>query len=331
VENLCATRAQLERKAAKMATLAFSFDCVPQAATLNADLSNNGYRIYTVFLTYKNRKTGRCNPKETTLAAKLGKSLRTVERAVAELRSRGMIIARRTLTGNHYEVTTPEQWHPPKMADADPPKTAEGNRQNWRSRGAASIYEPDVFEPETNSGAAVKPSDSVEPAVSAAAAPPPPVEKKYEHPAAPPVDQQKAEQLDLDLQETNTIRARAEALIEDLHAVHPQPGLPDKAVDEAERILRQCEDVDASIEMIRQNHVAWKAHWEMLRPGKFIPQLWRWFHDGEWRRMVGKPVRHENFYEKAERQWKEDENSEYRQFVREYDAEQLRKRYGKTG
>ena len=327
------TYAQLnnERKAAKMATLAFSFDCVPQAATLNADLSNNGYRIYTAFLTYKNRKTGRCNPKETTLAAKLGKSLRTIERAIAELRSRGMVLIQRTLTGNRYEVTTPDQWRAPKMAGAHPPNMAEGNRQNWRVQGAVSIYEPDVFEPEVNRAAAVKPSDPVKSRASAAAAPPPPVEKKTEHPAAPPVGRREAEQLGLDMQETDTVRARADALVEELHATHPQPGLPDKAIDEAERILRACEDVDASVEMIRQNHAAWKAHWEMLRPGKFIPQLWRWFHDGEWRRMVGKPIRQENFYEREQRKWDGEENAEYRQFVQEYDAEQLRKRYGKTG
>jgi hypothetical protein len=196
-------------------------------------------------------------------------------------------------------------------------------------------YEPDVFKPEDGNRAAVKPSDDVAPEKppKPAAAPSPlpyKTEQKPEHPASPPVDQRKPEQLGQDLESPGPLRARAVALVEDLHAQHPQPGLPDKAIDEAERILRASEDVDATVELIRRNHVAWKAHWETLRPGKFIPQLWRWFHDGEWRRMVGKPVRHETFYEREERKWKEEENSEYRQWVREYDAEQERKRHGKT-
>jgi hypothetical protein len=126
--------------------------------------------------------------------------------------------------------------------------------------------------------------------------------------------------------EPPSVRAQAEALVEELHAEHPQPGLPDKAVPEVERILGGAEDVEATIELIRANHAAWKAHWEMLRPGQFIPQLWRWFRDGEWKRSVRKPVRHENFYEREERQWKEEENSEHRQWMREYEAEQCRKR-----
>jgi hypothetical protein len=97
------------------------------------------------------------------------------------------------------------------------------------------------------------------------------------------------------------LRAQAEALVEELHADHPQPGLPGKAVAEVERILRAAEDVAATVELIRNNHAAWKAHWEILRPGAFIPQLWRWFRDGEWRREVRKPVRQETWYQRQDR------------------------------
>jgi hypothetical protein len=111
----------------------------------------------------------------------------------------------------------------------------------------------------------------------------------------------------------------AAALVEELHAVHPKPGLPDKAIPEVERILAAAEDVEATIEQIRVNYASWKAHWEMLRPGQFIPQLWRWFRDGEWKRTVGKPVRRENYYERCERerqeyggyQWTEEEKRQF--------------------
>jgi hypothetical protein len=105
-------------------------------------------------------------------------------------------------------------------------------------------------------------------------------------------------------------RSAAEELVEELHVIHPQPGLPDKAVGEVEKILAVAEDHPATIALIRANHAMWRAHWEILRPGAFIPQLWRWFRDGEWKRTVGKPVRHETFYEKAERacqEWQAEE------------------------
>jgi hypothetical protein len=101
------------------------------------------------------------------------------------------------------------------------------------------------------------------------------------------------------------VHAQAEALVEELHAVHPQPGLPDRAVPEVEKILAASQDVDATIERIRTNHAAWRLHWDLRRPGQFIPQLWRWFRDGEWKRCVGKPVKYETYYEKVERAQKE--------------------------
>jgi hypothetical protein len=97
------------------------------------------------------------------------------------------------------------------------------------------------------------------------------------------------------------IPAIAEALVEELHAEHPQPGLPDKAIPLVEAILTAAEDIEATVERIRANHAAWKLHWEIKRPGQFIPQLWRWFRDGEWKRTVGKPIRQETWYQRQDR------------------------------
>jgi hypothetical protein len=105
------------------------------------------------------------------------------------------------------------------------------------------------------------------------------------------------------------LRAQAEALVEELHAIHPQPGLPNKAIPEVEKILAASEDVAATMDRIRANHAGWRAHWEMFRPGQFIPQLWRWLRDGEWKRTVGKPVKQETWYQRQDR------------LQREFDAE----------
>lgn len=202
---------------------------------------------------------------------------------------------------------------------------------------ASLLPEPAIKEPYTVSAAAVKATGLVAhqeiPRKPAAAATQPIFGNKAqpERPAAP-VKQPKTEQLGLDLQAPDEIRAKAADLVEELHAVHPQPGQPEKAIDYAEAILRASDNVEAVIELIKSNHPTWVAHWHSYRPGQFIPQLWRWFWKGEWKRAVGKPIKHENFYEREERVWKENENSEHRVWMREYEAEKLAKRLeGRNG
>jgi hypothetical protein len=240
--------------------------------------------------------------------------------------------------------------------------------KNGNSGGGPSLYEPDSIEQtELNTDDAVVTRPVCMPVETAAAAAiPSTVQKTTEHPPAPVPDQLELSWDQPGLKPPSAFRPRfvrdrprssalasagspgeppsevrqiAEALVEELHADHPQPGLPGKAVVEAERILAAAEDVDATIELIRANHGAWKLHWEMQRPGQFIPQLWRWFRDGEWRRTVRKPVRHETFYERAERereqsggyQWTEEEQRAFeRQAEREIEiAEWREKQRGK--
>lgn len=249
-----------------MATLAFPFDCIPQAATLDATLSDCGYRVYASLVAAKNRRTGQCNPKETTLASRLGKGLRTIQRAIAELRSVGMITSRRTLTGNHYDISTPNQWRlssdPPKMADADPPKMAAGSRQKRRSDGVSSLYEPDVLEPEENAAAAVKVSTVVQEASASAAA---------------------VADASLKTNANAGAAAAAAELVDELIREHPEPGRPDAAVREAQKALAAAPDLQEACATARRNHALYLAYWATLDPHRFIPQLARWFASGEWK------------------------------------------------
>jgi hypothetical protein len=49
---------------------------------------------------------------------------------------------------------------------------------------------------------------------------------------------------------------------------------------------------------IRASHAAWTAEWATKRahnPHSFIPHLWRWFRDGDWKNppaltALGKPM-----------------------------------------
>jgi len=72
----------------------------------------------------------------------------------------------------------------------------------------------------------------------------------------------------------------AEQLAYELSAAHPQPGLPMRAVGEIEQALAGH---PGAADQMRANHAAWCEYWRQLPAGKFIPQLWRWVRDQEWR------------------------------------------------
>jgi hypothetical protein len=47
--------------------------------------------------------------------------------------------------------------------------------------------------------------------------------------------------------------------------------------------MEASEDPAATVQTIRSNHGLWRQFWATLPPERFIPQLWRWLRDGEWR------------------------------------------------
>ena len=68
----------------------------------------------------------------------------------------------------------------------------------------------------------------------------------------------------------------------ELLKVHPEPGLPRRAAPEIERVLRATSSVEDTAERIWNNYAAWTEYWKTLEAHRFIPQLWRWFAEGEW-------------------------------------------------
>lgn len=312
--------------------------------------------VWIRLMAHRNRGNGQCNPTHAKLAEELDVSVHRIRRAVPELRRAGLLSGTNKCgRGNWYSLCEPAVFSQPVEAEEIAESTyvstscirkdAQAACANMHrlpahqcsGKASASLYEPDVINQKKEHDAAVEYSGVVEPAQTAAAAPPAVVQKlttPRPTPAPAPCAGQSSEtsgQLDLGLEPVDPMHAQAAALVEELHADHPQPGLPDKAVAEVERILRTSDDPAAVIATMRANHAAWKAHWEMLRPGQFIPQLWRWFRDGEWKRAVRKPARRETFFEREERKWKENENSEHRIWMREYEAEQERKRLRALG
>jgi hypothetical protein len=58
---------------------------------------------------------------------------------------------------------------------------------------------------------------------------------------------------------------------------HPHPQQPHKAEEELAKILSS-----AAPHLIRERHAAWCSYWT-ANPGKFVPHLWRWLADGDWK------------------------------------------------
>ncbi len=172
--------------ASKPITINFTFVCLPDAAIWQ-HISAHAKILYAALLSYRNRKTGMCNPKLITLAERLGKSERTIRRALDQLRRAGMVLVHRSLCGNRYELTTQDQWHDvsfrPNVADAERPTVSARSGQMCPIRGDTSLYEPDLnIEPEIAAAADVPTT----PGGRAAAATPVSVKSKPEKPTPTP-------------------------------------------------------------------------------------------------------------------------------------------------
>jgi len=279
------------------------FICVPQSLILRKDVSPVALKVLLVLYSFCNRQTGKCNPKRATLAARLGFSLSTLDRGMAQLRDLGVVrCGWNTGRGCSYEFPTPGEWKAaPRPVKPDEPASSRVTNQlrhQRQSQAPLSIYEPDVFEPEVLSRAAATTGESRETAAAAAAkdaahntkhpegvepasVPARPASTQVEklttpvEPQARPVSQGSC--------------SEAEALAWELLAEHPQPGLPLKAVAEIEKVLRRD---PAAAEVIRAHHPAWCEYWASLPAEKFVPMLWRWIAEGEWRiePVVRKPM-----------------------------------------
>ncbi len=334
-----------------MTALAMSYSCVSNRI-LDLGISPRAQSTFHALLSYRNRRTGLCNPKQQTLADRFGCGLRTIERAFSELRAAGMILVRRTLVGNHYEMTTPERWTTVNLAVPHPPNMAGGTRHGRRVEAVPSLLtEPDVYEPEE--GAAAVGGQHTLPVQAAAAstrlacqaknptptppAPAPTFEERYgpwicagcgkPHKLgdACPGDAPSGS-----VNENPAIREAAAEIAGELMAVHPEPGNLPRAVAEAAKLLSSVPgEVPATVEALRASHASWRARWAEYGPGRFIPQLARWLRDGDWRNAPAerKDVKRETWIERREREQKESDEGAYRRYA-ELGAWDILREYG---
>jgi hypothetical protein len=108
----------------------------------------------------------------------------------------------------------------------------------------------------------------------------------------------------------------ARGAVAELIRDHPMPGNPRMAVDVFEKILANSVEPQAVVDAVKRNHAAYVKFWEeerALNPRFFIPQLHRWFSDGDYMnapKIRGQPVAIGNRTSYLERRLKEAEAKE---------------------
>jgi hypothetical protein len=134
--------------------------------------------------------------------------------------------------------------------------------------------------------------------------------------------------------EPETPLSEAAQLVVELMPQHPEPGNAPRAIAAAGKLLAsRPEGAAATIEAIRRNHELWRARWATYAPGRFIPQLWRWFAEGDWENPPAerKGVKSETWVERREREYQESKEKSYRMYaehgmwdaLREYGGDEL--------
>jgi hypothetical protein len=272
-----------------------SFLIVAKATLANKEISTTAKLLLALLIDHRNRKTGQCNPRRVKLAAELGVSLATIRRALSELRAVGFITSKRQQYTNNYEIR--DDRHSSKVYSSqqkgqnDPfASVSEGSKrplQKGQNDPSLTLYEPYLLEQDGEAAAA----DRIQAAAAAA-----PTSGVLNGNPAP--------------------EAQAQKLVVELMPQHPEPGNLPKAVSEVRKLLA-AKPGSETVEAIRRNHAIWRTHWATYVAGRFIPQLWRWIHDGDWEFPPAerKGQLRESFAEQRQREMKEHTEKIYRQYA----------------
>jgi DNA-binding transcriptional ArsR family regulator len=338
-----------------MATSTFPFACVPDAAIWKLGISSHAKVLFNALLACRNRRTKICNISLKKLVERLGISLSTIRRALNQLRRAGMVIVRRSLFGNRYEIATPDKWGPTmsrhECALTDGQCATLTDERTQRSR--VSAQEPDVLEPEEQGAALLLLSADREEATTTTPAaggaqpetptPPAPVIA----PAVTPLLAQGGREPNNGVTEGSgslnespvvhkSAEEEAEKLVTELLPYHPWKGNRPWAVKAIAKVLDQ--DPGAA-DQIRRSHIAMRPHWEIeqsLSPGKFRPPLGQWIEEGNWKAEAAPPaerkdIKRETWQEQRRREQKESDEQFYRMYaeremwdaLREYGGDEL--------
>ena len=270
---------------------------------------------------HRNKTTGQLNPRHLTLGREIGRSWSTIRNHIRILRERQFISATKGRRGNHYEIRPQEDWRKPeklslgkslkqlceatcgqpKIAKQDAPVLYERetlllNESNGAAAAFSGVVEERAEAEKTGGGGS--PAALDKDVRKATGRPDPPTNVSHvshiSHDHFPEADEMVSCPVEADnsqsvvqnpqlpvsrpqMREQN--EQSASELVTELLAVHPQPGNPNAAVAAIASVLES----GSSLEEIRANHAQWRKMWAVCRIGRFIPQLWRWIRDNDWR------------------------------------------------
>jgi DNA-binding transcriptional ArsR family regulator len=268
-------------------------------------LSSGAHLALIGLISFRNKSTGLCCPRIATLSERLGAPYRTVSRWLNELRAAGIVESTRhrgsnsyriDLSKNHGKAEAPGEPDMPEVAGLDMPKVADLDRPKVAGLGPRILNEQTVSNRQitTKAAADVKLEAVRKPVQKAAAA----AQDSFAF-------EEEREQNQHPAPEALTM---AEMVVAELMPQHPEPGNEPKAVAEAAKILAaKPEEMAATVETMRQTHAASRLSWANYRADRFIPQLWRWFSDGDWKylRAARKEVQRETYNQRQRRELEE--------------------------
>ena len=291
-------------------------------AVMRSSLSLRAKLVWAQIKAHLNRKTGQCNPRYKLIADELGLGVRTVCRAVRELRLAGLLVPAKHVRASSYVLREPGAveetgFRHANLASLDTPKMRSKTRQF-----DASI-EP--IELNLSKGTAADAAGVFTPPGAAAAASVS-VEMKPETPAPAGSPGEPAtfghiaetEKANFPKNFPGDFLSRGAELAVALMTDHPEPGNLPKAISEVEKLVSSAPgEAAATIEALRASHASWRLRWAEYAPGRFIPQLWRWIHDGDWLQVPveRKGVKSETWIERRAREEKESNEESYRTYA----------------
>lgn len=269
----------------------------------------------------RNAKTGQLNPRQQTFAEDLNCTVWTIQRHMQTLCQAGMVRAIKGRRSSSYEIRPEVEWRSlprcrnvakqlslPLVASNStavqmpglngPVLTEVETSLSERKTDAAAkacglIGDPDFGDggggggvpaaPKTKtpekaeSTPEARPVPAPKPIVPPVRPPKPPQPPKKAPPAPPPPAPRRSEH---GHHAPSEVSARAEEIAEGLAKAHPVTGSFKAACQAVERALEKHGDVG---DELQESHRRFLIVWASYEKGRFVPQLWRWVEEGDWR------------------------------------------------
>ena len=263
-------------------------------------------RVLGGLLHYRNRTSGRCCPRMSTIGKHLGVSRNTIVRHTSRLKRAGIVRIVHGRYSSQYDFAPTEEWV--RLLRSVHQKWCSDCTKNGAVTGTLSLYEPLVVNLQKRTIIQLPPPITVlaEPEPEPAAAPSAlETEAVAEQPPAPTIAPRAPIAASPGRSQTphrhrDTPTASPEAILAgiadpDLRECvkqtfdclmdgYPSPGLAVRGLELLTNMLCDADDPWALAKRLAESGEAWKHYW-YRHTKAFQPQLWRWLSSGDWQFM----------------------------------------------